>query len=202
EPVLRALLDYGVADKPWLKFYTQSLLGASLAGQRKYAEAEPWLLAGYEGLKAGEAQIPMPQRKRVTEAVERVAKFYQDWDKLEQAAQWRKKREEEKQLHARRDTAIVHYDRGKALAKRGDPAGAEAAFRRAVRLEPAFAEAHAALGDILCYHRRDSKGAVAAFREAVRLEPKGATHRCNLGNALCRLGKPAEAAPEDRQALR
>src|SRR5262249_54255202 len=84
EPVLGHLLDYHFEDKPWLKPQTQSLLGACLAGQKKYAEAEPLLLSGYEGLRAGEAAIPMHQRKRVTEAVERVARLYEAWDRPEQ----------------------------------------------------------------------------------------------------------------------
>ena len=69
EPVLRTLMSYQFEDKPWLKPQTQSLLGACLAGQKKYAEAEPLLLSGYEGLRAGEAAIPVTQRKRVTEAL-------------------------------------------------------------------------------------------------------------------------------------
>ena len=42
-----------------------SLLGAALAGQKKYAEAEPLLIGGYEGLKAREARIPAPARGRL-----------------------------------------------------------------------------------------------------------------------------------------
>ena len=42
----------------WTTFNTKSLLGASLLGQKKYAEAEPLLVAGYSGLKQREAKIP------------------------------------------------------------------------------------------------------------------------------------------------
>ena len=38
----------------WTTFNAKSLLGEALAGQTKYADAEPLLLAGYEGLKAKE----------------------------------------------------------------------------------------------------------------------------------------------------
>ena len=34
----------------WQRFRAESLLGASLTGQKKYAEAEPLLLEGYEGM--------------------------------------------------------------------------------------------------------------------------------------------------------
>ena len=42
----------------WSQFHTMSLLGAALAGQKKYPHAEPPLIAGYEGLKGREAKIP------------------------------------------------------------------------------------------------------------------------------------------------
>ena len=35
----------------WATYNTKSLLGESLLGQKKYAEAEPLLLSGYEGMK-------------------------------------------------------------------------------------------------------------------------------------------------------
>jgi non-specific serine/threonine protein kinase/serine/threonine-protein kinase len=201
EPVLRTLLDYPFEDKPWLKPQTQSLLGACLAGQKKYAEAEPLLLSGYEGLKAGEATIPMHQRKRVTEALERVARLYEAWDRPEPAAEWRRKLDDEKQRRARQDDAIARHDRGQALARQGQYEQAEAAFREAIRLEPDFPEAHRALGEILCYHKHDFDGAIAAFREAVRLQPEDAANRCGLGNALARKGDLAAAVDEYREAL-
>jgi hypothetical protein len=36
----------------WQTFRAESLLGASLAGQKKYAKAEPLLLEGYRGALA------------------------------------------------------------------------------------------------------------------------------------------------------
>ena len=33
-----------------MRFWAESLLGASLAGEKKYAEAEPVLLGGYRGM--------------------------------------------------------------------------------------------------------------------------------------------------------
>ncbi len=35
-----------------------SLLGGALLGQGRYAEAEPLVIGGYEGMKAREAKIP------------------------------------------------------------------------------------------------------------------------------------------------
>ena len=38
-------------------YCTKSLLGGSLLGQKNYADAEPLLLAGYEGMKEREAAV-------------------------------------------------------------------------------------------------------------------------------------------------
>jgi hypothetical protein len=60
EPVLRDCLTIHQKQIPgsWLTFNTQSLLGGALLGQKKYAEAEPLLLQGYEGMKTREEKIP------------------------------------------------------------------------------------------------------------------------------------------------
>jgi len=44
------------------------MLGAALLGQKKYAEAEPLLIDGYEGMKQREQTIPWQARARLTEA--------------------------------------------------------------------------------------------------------------------------------------
>jgi tetratricopeptide (TPR) repeat protein/tRNA A-37 threonylcarbamoyl transferase component Bud32 len=75
----------------WLRFHTMSQLGAALAGQKKYNEAEPLILAGYEGLKAREAQIPAPAQSRLAEAAARVVRLYEAWDKPVQATAWKTK---------------------------------------------------------------------------------------------------------------
>ena len=60
EPLLRECLAIRTKTQPdvWSTFSTQSLLGGSLLGQGKFAEAEPLVVSGYEGLKAREARIP------------------------------------------------------------------------------------------------------------------------------------------------
>lgn len=74
----------------WTTFDARSLLGAALAGERKYAEAESLLLSGYEGLKERESKIPKPfQVMRLREAVERIAGLYEAWGKPEKSAEWR-----------------------------------------------------------------------------------------------------------------
>jgi eukaryotic-like serine/threonine-protein kinase len=78
----------------WTTFNTQSILGVALLVQKKYADAEPLLRKGYEGLKQRAAQIP-PQSKQVclTRALERLVRLYDAWDRPEEAARWRKELE-------------------------------------------------------------------------------------------------------------
>ncbi len=75
----------------WTTFNTRSLLGGSLLGQEKYAEAEPLILAGYEGMRARDEKIPPPAQPRLTDAADRVVKLYEAWGKPEKAAEWRAK---------------------------------------------------------------------------------------------------------------
>lgn len=44
----------------WPTFNNKTLVGAALLGQKKYAEAEPLLFTGYEGLKARRHLLPPP----------------------------------------------------------------------------------------------------------------------------------------------
>ena len=46
-----------------------ALLGGSLLGQKKYADAEPLLREGYDGMKAREKTIPPQGKVRLTECL-------------------------------------------------------------------------------------------------------------------------------------
>ena len=91
EPILRQCLTIREKAQPddWTTSNTRSQLGGNLLGQKRYAEAEPLVVSGYEGLKAREAKIPVPGKSRLTEAAERVVRLYEAWDKAEQAAAWK-----------------------------------------------------------------------------------------------------------------
>jgi Tetratricopeptide repeat len=93
EPVLRECLAIREKLQPdeWTTFNTRSTLGGSLLGQKKYAEAEPLILSGYEGMKAREARIPPQGKPRMADASERVVKLYEAWEKKDKAAEWRAK---------------------------------------------------------------------------------------------------------------
>jgi TolA-binding protein len=77
----------------WTTFSIRSLLGESLLGQKKYADAEPLLLAGYNEMKKREDKIPPKGRVRLTEALERLVLLYDATDKKDEAAKWRKELE-------------------------------------------------------------------------------------------------------------
>jgi len=95
ETTARECLKLREAKKPddWLRFHTMSQLGAALAGQNQYDEAEPFLVGGYEGMKAREAKIPAPSKKVLAAAGARIVPFYEAWKKADKAAEWRKKLE-------------------------------------------------------------------------------------------------------------
>jgi tetratricopeptide (TPR) repeat protein len=96
EPVLRECLTIRQAKEPdgWTTFNSRSMLGDALLGQKKYADAEPLLRQGYEGMRRRADKIP-PQWKglRLRQALERLVRLYDAWDKPEEAAKWRKELE-------------------------------------------------------------------------------------------------------------
>jgi hypothetical protein len=73
----------------WTTFNTRSLLGEALHGQKRYADAEPLLRAGYEGLKRRQAQIPPQDKDRLTDALRRLVRLYEARGKPDEAARWR-----------------------------------------------------------------------------------------------------------------
>jgi hypothetical protein len=56
-----------------------------------YAEAEPLLLQGYEGMKQGETTMIAPWRYRLAEAGERLIRYYEETDQPKKAREWREK---------------------------------------------------------------------------------------------------------------
>ena len=87
----------GAAEKTrrdgWDRYYFEGLWGASLVGQKRYAQAEPLLLSGREGMLHREAAIPAGSRSLVGQAGQRIVQLYESWGNLEKAAEWRRKLE-------------------------------------------------------------------------------------------------------------
>jgi hypothetical protein len=95
EEVLRDCLAIRSQKEPeaWTTFSAQSLLGGALTSQQKYAEAEPLLLQGYQGMKERQAKIPEPAKRALTEALERLVQLYEAWGKPDEAVRWRQELE-------------------------------------------------------------------------------------------------------------
>jgi hypothetical protein len=69
-----------------------SQLGRALLGQGKYAEAEPLIVQGFEGMKFRAATIPEPVKiAHLSEAAGRVVQLYKVWGKPEKARAWAEK---------------------------------------------------------------------------------------------------------------
>jgi hypothetical protein len=73
EPLAHEAVEFDRKARPadWQRFRAESLLGATLAGQKKYAEAEPLLLEGYRGMLARKDHIDVA-----------------NWYHLDRAHQW------------------------------------------------------------------------------------------------------------------
>jgi hypothetical protein len=72
----------------WRTFNTKSLLGGAMLGQKIYPEAEPLLLAGYEGMKQREDKIPRAAEMRLKDSLERLIDLYTAMDKPDEVTKW------------------------------------------------------------------------------------------------------------------
>jgi tetratricopeptide (TPR) repeat protein len=93
EPLLREAVGTTEKTSPdaWNRYYFQGLLGASLAGQKRFEEAEPLLVSGREGMVQRKATVPADSLGLVVRAGQRIVELYESWGKLEKAAEWRQK---------------------------------------------------------------------------------------------------------------
>jgi hypothetical protein len=85
--VCLAIREKAIPDD-WRRFWAMSLLGGSHLNQGKYVEAEPLVVAGYEGIKAREAKVPAANKPRLADAAARGLRLYKAWGKPEQARSW------------------------------------------------------------------------------------------------------------------
>ena len=93
ETLLREALDIDGKTAPgsWRLYRSQSLLGASLAGQEKFADAEPLSVSGYQGMIQREGTIPFEDRPALAQAGKWIVQLFESWGKPEKAAEWREK---------------------------------------------------------------------------------------------------------------
>ena len=93
ELLAREWLALGERDLPddWQTFNARSFLGSALLGQRKFTEAEPLLVAGYEGMNTRYEKVPPEYKFRLRESLEALAHLYETTGRPAQAAEWRSK---------------------------------------------------------------------------------------------------------------
>ena len=93
EPLAREAFEYYCKNQPdgWDRFRAESLLGASLSGQKGYAEAEPLLLEGYQGMLEQKDRTDVPDWYHLDRAREWILALYHSWGKPNKANAWRKK---------------------------------------------------------------------------------------------------------------
>jgi tetratricopeptide (TPR) repeat protein len=72
----------------WERFSAISLLGASFTGQGRFAEAEPLVRAGYHGINARRAKVPVRAKNAIAGVEDRVVPFYEAWHRPQEAADW------------------------------------------------------------------------------------------------------------------
>lgn len=92
------------------------------------------------------------------------------------------------------DSAVLRLHEGRALLAQDPPdvARAEPAFRRALELDPAAADAAYELG-VLLLRRRDDAAAIELLEAAVRLQPNHLGATFNLAQAYRRTGRTVDA---------
>lgn len=73
----------------WRHYYGQSMLGVSLTGEGRYAEAERFLVAGRERIVERRNGIPAEDRRILELTRHWLVDLYTRWGKPEQAAHWR-----------------------------------------------------------------------------------------------------------------
>jgi len=93
EPILREALGTYEKTSPesWQRYHCENLLGMSLAGEKKYDEAEVAEFAGYQGMVQRAQSITVKARAAIPEAQEQLANLYEAMGKPEKAAELRGK---------------------------------------------------------------------------------------------------------------
>jgi tetratricopeptide (TPR) repeat protein len=91
--------------------------------------------------------------------------------------------------------------RGRVLHTGGKPEQAEAAFRKAIELDPDHPATLAALATIQA-NDGQLEEAIATFERAAELEPQNASHSYHAGQLLLQLGRTEQAEAKLRDAAR
>jgi tetratricopeptide (TPR) repeat protein len=76
----------------WQTFGARSLLGGALLGQKKYADAEPYLRQGFEGMKQREKAIPARNATALPEALDRLIELEAGMNRPDEVKKWQAER--------------------------------------------------------------------------------------------------------------
>jgi eukaryotic-like serine/threonine-protein kinase len=89
EPLLRECLAIREQKEAgaWPMYSAKSMLGEALVGLSKYAEAEPLLLEGFDGMKKTHWS---DHANWLPTIVQRLVQLYEAWGKPDEAAKWRR----------------------------------------------------------------------------------------------------------------
>ena len=92
EPLFRECVAMRETNSPnaWYTYFTRLRLGATLMGNRKYDEAEPLLISGYEGMRQRESGI-RDRYQVLEESIQSLVQLYEATFRFEKAAEWRTK---------------------------------------------------------------------------------------------------------------
>ena len=72
----------------WSRYNLSALLGAALAGQKRFDEAEPLFLSGYKGMVERQATMQVRSRIYIARARERLVEMYRAWGKPDRVPEW------------------------------------------------------------------------------------------------------------------
>ncbi len=97
ESIFRECLTIREKAEPdaWTTSNMRSMLGGALLGQKKYTEAEPLLIKGYQGLKTREKAIPLSGQVNISQAIDRLIRLYSETQKPDEL----KKYQSERKMH-------------------------------------------------------------------------------------------------------
>jgi tetratricopeptide (TPR) repeat protein len=103
--------------------------------------------------------------------------------------------------HEQRTEAKLYYNRGTLLADRGDLPKAAEEFRKALRVDPRFADAGYNLGVVLLLEG-EARRAVAIFEQAAAVRPEDASILYGLGKAYLDDGRAEDGLVAFDRALK
>ena len=110
EPLARESLvirEKKIPDE-WVTFESRSLLGGALLGQKKYADAEPLLVSGYEGMHEREAKIRGTHKLFLQKALEALVLLYAATNRPEKVGMWKEKLAEYNQAESKKSIRSAH----------------------------------------------------------------------------------------------